>query len=246
MIITDTEASKTIRLFPPEAISRPPSRTPSESHIPPPVHPSIQYGPGSSVVPPGYATTTKPTESITYIFEPRQGENSMILHPLATNEQDVIDHAYYISVNSNCFTPSSYITSIWKYGRHKNFVGDFEIAAKNSKSVDTVFFRGMEHPIEEVLVTSSRLFYTQWTWKPAESHFILYWDDSLGGNSIACFKSKDKTNSNLLAKFIPRTHMRRPGREIEYTRLEVTPGGHELFEDVLISALIIERLRTNT
>ncbi|KAJ4485825.1 hypothetical protein J3R30DRAFT_3401550 [Lentinula aciculospora] len=193
-----------------------------------------------------YATTTRPKESITYIFEPKQGENAMLLRSAAASGQEA-RHSYYISVSPNCFTPSSYITSIRKYEQQGELIGDFEvtirIAAKESKNANIVFFRGNENPIEEVLFT--KLFRNQWTWKLAETHTVLYWDDSPGGNSIACFKSKDKTGGNLLAKFIPRSRMRRPGREIEYTKLEVTPGGHEVFEDVLISALIIERLRTN-
>ncbi|KAJ3787117.1 hypothetical protein GGU10DRAFT_153453 [Lentinula aff. detonsa] len=220
------------------------SRTPSESHIPPPMHPTMHYGSSSPVTPPGYATTTTPMESVTYVFEPRQGESAMFLRPAARIWQEV-QHPYYISVNLNCFTPSSHITLIRKHGQQGELVGDFEIAAKDSKNASTVFFRGIEHPIDEVLVNSSRLFRNQWTWKHTESHLVLYWDDSLGGNTIACFKSKDRTNANLLAKFVPRSHMRRPGREVEFTKLEMTPGGHEVFEDVLISALIIERLRTN-
>ncbi|KAJ4485168.1 hypothetical protein C8R41DRAFT_442217 [Lentinula lateritia] len=243
--LISTETNETLK--PPiqniqPSISRSTSRTPSESRVPPPVHPSIHYGSESPVTPPGYAATTKPTESITYIFEPRPAENAMLLRPAETGGREA-RHPYYISVTLNCFTPSSHITSIRKYERQGELVGDFEIAAKESKNVSTVYFRGYENPIEEVLVP--RLFRNQWTWKPTETHFVLYWDDSAGGNSIACFKSKDKTNTNLLAKFIPRSHMRKPGREIEYTKFEVTPAGHEVFDDILISALIIERLRTN-
>ncbi|KAJ3919658.1 hypothetical protein F5877DRAFT_77864 [Lentinula edodes] len=243
--LISTETNETLK--PPiqhiqPSISRSTSRTPSESRVPPPVHPSIHYGSESPVTPPGYAATTKPTESITYIFEPRPAENAMLLRPAETGGREARP-SYYISVTLNCFTPSSHITSIRKYERQGELVGDFEIAAKESKNVSTVYFRGYENPIEEVLVP--RLFRNQWTWKPTETHLVLYWDDSAGGNSIACFKSKDKTNTNLLAKFIPRSHMRKPGREIEYTKFEVTPAGHEVFDDILISALIIERLRTN-
>jgi len=118
------------------------------------------------------------------------------------------------------------------------------LTAKDSKNANTVFLHNSEHSIDEVLVSTGRLFRNQWSWK-SQPQFTLYWDDSSGGNTIACFMSKDRTNDNLLAKFIPRNHRRKPGREVEYPKLEVTPKGHEYFEDVLISALIIERLRTN-
>ncbi|KAF9074818.1 hypothetical protein BDP27DRAFT_85392 [Rhodocollybia butyracea] len=157
-------------------------------------------------------------------------------------------HPYYISVSLNCFTPSSHITSVRKYEWSElgELVGDFEIAAKDSKNVNTVFFRGREHPVEEVLVSSSKLFRHHWTWKPIEAHLpSLYWEADNSGDIITCFLSKDRTNANLLAKFVPRSHRRRSGREFEHPKLEVTPKGHEVFEDVLISLLIIERLRTN-
>jgi len=51
--------------------------------------------------------------------------------------------------------------------------------------------------------------------------------------------------ANLLAKFTPRSsHPRRQGMPIELPRLEVSPDGHDYFDDILLSALIIERLRT--
>ena len=43
---------------------------------------------------------------------------------------------------------------------------------------------------------------------------------------------------------MPTTHLRRAGRTEELVRLEVSPQGHELFDDILISALVLERLRT--
>jgi hypothetical protein len=64
-------------------------------------------------------------------------------------------HPYHVSVSMNCFTPSSHITTIRKYERNGELIGDFEMGAKDSKNV---FFRGNEHPIEQVLVSSSKLF----------------------------------------------------------------------------------------
>ncbi|KIK70700.1 hypothetical protein GYMLUDRAFT_288107 [Collybiopsis luxurians FD-317 M1] len=245
MIITDTEVNEVLK--PPIEVNnlRPPPIQPisrSPSPIPPPVHPALQYGSSSPATPPGYDTSTRPPEPITYSFEQREGENAMTLRAHTPEAR----HPYYISVSMNCFTPSSHITTIRKYDRNGEVVGDFEIAAKDSKNVNTVFLRGNEHPIDDVLVSSSRLFRNHWTWKALDTHSILYWDDGPGGNSIACFMSKDRTLQTLLAKFTPRSHRRKSGREVEYPKLEVTPKGHEVFEDVLISLLIIERLRTNT
>ncbi|KAE9398441.1 hypothetical protein BT96DRAFT_30467 [Gymnopus androsaceus JB14] len=84
MIITDTETNETLK--PPilhlpltRSISRPPSPAP------PPLHPTIHYGLNSPVTPPGYANTTRPTGPISYLFEPRHGENAMLLRSAPTN-----------------------------------------------------------------------------------------------------------------------------------------------------------------
>lgn len=59
-----------------------------------------------------------------------------------------------------------------------------------------------------------------------------------------CFSSKSTTQTNFIAKFTPRLYMRKHGIAPQLPTLEVTPLGHEYFEDVLMSALIIERVRT--
>jgi para-aminobenzoate synthetase len=43
---------------------------------------------------------------------------------------------------------------------------------------------------------------------------------------------------------MPTARLRKAGRATEVNRLEVSPQGHELFDDILMSALILERLRT--
>ncbi|KAF5388540.1 hypothetical protein D9757_004659 [Collybiopsis confluens] len=250
MIITETDVNEVLK--PPIDNLRPLQRQisgtipRSPSPIPPPVHPALQYGSTSPATPPGYGTSNRPLEPVTYIFEPEpESENAMILRASSSVRHVHEPIHYHVSVSMNCFTPSSHITTIRNYHRRGEVVGDFEIAAKDSKNANTVFIRGNEHPLEDVLVSSSRLFRNQWMWKPLDTHITLYWDDGSAGNSIACFTSKDRTSGNLLAKFIPRSHRRRSGRDVEYPKLEVTPQGHDFFEDVLISLLIIERLRTN-
>jgi len=59
-----------------------------------------------------------------------------------------------------------------------------------------------------------------------------------------CFSAKDKNPGSYLARFIPTVHLRKFSRAPEVNRLEVSPQGHELFDDIVISVLILERLRT--
>ncbi|KAF5368621.1 hypothetical protein D9758_002262 [Tetrapyrgos nigripes] len=209
--------------------------TRSSSPLPPqpPTHPRSHYG----------NTPPLPPVPIVYAFTPLPF-NSMRLSALDSTVHGVAD-PYHISVSLNCFTPSSYITSVRKINQDGELVGDFEMGPSASKIPSTVCFRGNEHPMDDLLVTSSRLFRNYWIWKAPDPDKYLYWDDSAGGGVITCFSAKDKTNSTFLAKFSPRSHLRRHGRQPEYTKLEVTPQGHFVFEDILMSALIIERIRTN-
>jgi para-aminobenzoate synthetase len=91
---------------------------------------------------------------------------------------------------------------------------------------------------------------------------MLFWDDYSGGGvltvssqaakitfltsltSYQCYSSKDRDLTNLLAKFTPRTSLRRQGQPFEPPTLLVTSVGHDWFDDVLMSALVIERTRT--
>ena len=70
-----------------------------------------------------------------------------------------------------------------------------------------------------------------------ENHFSLF---------LQCFLGKQKMTTNYVAKFIPASLSRRPDRhKSDLTRLEVTPQGHDCLDDIVISVLIVERIRTS-
>jgi len=53
--------------------------------------------------------------------------------------------------------------------------------------------------------------------------------------------------TNFVAEFKPASLSRRPGRNklSDLTRLEVTPQGHDFLDDIVVSVLIVERMRTS-
>ena len=51
-------------------------------------------------------------------------------------------------------------------------------------------------------------------------------------------------NLHLLAKFLPSNLPRRPGRPLCLTRMGVTPEGHDYLDEIVMSMLIVERIRT--
>ena len=62
-----------------------------------------------------------------------------------------------------------------------------------------------------------------------------------------CFFGTEKMTTNLVAKFMPAGFLaRRPERnKSDLTRLQVFPQGHDFLDDIVISVLIIERMRTS-
>ncbi|KAF5352376.1 hypothetical protein D9756_005963 [Leucocoprinus leucothites] len=218
------------------------ARTPLPPSPPLSTHPLRNLS--QPATPPGYLESRRPATSITYSFAPQiSPSNSMILS--APTYIDTPQEAYYISVNMNCFTPSSYITTIRRGSWEGETIGDFEMGLTTPKSQCTVFTRGREFSLSDLLDSSYRVVKTTWAWKvmDMEKH-VLYWDDSNGNGMLTCYSSKDRVQGHLLAKFIPPSHPRRHGRSPELTRLEVLPTGHDFIDDIVISVLVIERLRT--
>ncbi|KAF8347088.1 hypothetical protein F5887DRAFT_959227 [Amanita rubescens] len=197
---------------------------------PPPTHPAIQYGSTSASPPRRYLQAQRPSTTITYTFIPNTDvPNSMTLTPPSYVEGP--HSPYWICVNMNCFTPRG--TS------DGEIVGDFELGIAAMKKPS--------YPLSDVIESKNhKLFRNSWIYKihEIEKSVCLYWDETSSNASISCFSSKDKTVTNLLAKFLPPTHPRKLGRQQEHTRLEVTPQGHDVLDDIVLSTLIIERIRT--
>ncbi|KAJ6519989.1 hypothetical protein C8R45DRAFT_953489 [Mycena sanguinolenta] len=210
--------------------------------------PILEYGnekAASPLSPPRYRSIRRPAAPVSYSFTPLPS-NAMLLAP-PPNLTDS-QKPYYISVHSlNCFTPTSHITIIRKNSWDGELVGDFEIGA-NSRNPGTLCLRGNEYPISELLTSEFKVFRTTWEWKVKsfgpDKPIMMFWDDYGGGGVLSCYSSQDRDIKNLLAKFTPRTALRRQGQPFEPPKLLVTSVGHDLFDDILISALVIERTRT--
>lgn len=71
---------------------------------------------------------------------------------------------YHISVRMNCFIPSSYITTIRRGATQEGaMVGDFEMGIADKTA--TLFIRGKEFPIGDVLGKSGSRRGGLWDWK---------------------------------------------------------------------------------
>ncbi|KAK0233643.1 hypothetical protein IW262DRAFT_1331664 [Armillaria fumosa] len=182
--------------------------------------------------PPDYVIAGTPTTNIVYSFSDI-GDNAMILIP-SPNAPDTRPK-YHISVRMNCFIPSSYITTIRRGATQEGaIVGDFEMGIADKTA--TLFIRGKEFPIGDVLGKSGSRRGGLWDWKFVK--YGLFWDCKR--NPRKCFSIDKKT---LFAIFMPVTNLRKPDTPAELPQLEVTPQGQPFFDDILLSVMIIERWR---
>ncbi|KAF8973518.1 hypothetical protein BDZ97DRAFT_1775543 [Flammula alnicola] len=155
--------------------------------------------------------------------------------------------SYYISVNMNVFTPFSYITTI----RRDSWDG--ENGCIGSAKVKHCLPTGYECPIDEMLEVNTKMFRggTTYLWKSKKDSGLetmhMYWEESsyASSSTLSCFLGKEKMVVNLLAKFMPSTLPRRPGRPASLTRIDVTPKGHDYLDEIVLSMLIVERMRTS-
>ncbi|PBK80499.1 hypothetical protein ARMGADRAFT_1171883 [Armillaria gallica] len=193
-----------------------------------------------SIEPPLYNAVSRLTEPVTYSFRPHS-LNTMVLVPPDLRPR------YHISTGSNCFIPSSYITTIRRGGtEHDELVADFEMGA--SKLPESVYIRGGEYHIKDTIkICKSAHLGRNISWKDRQAFYNNHQEWTLGSQNIewdlsentkVCTSSSRTSRAPkvIYAKFTPRR-----GRSL--AQLEVTPEGQELFDDILISALILERRR---
>ncbi|PBK60255.1 hypothetical protein ARMSODRAFT_733652 [Armillaria solidipes] len=193
-----------------------------------------------SIEPPLYNAVSRLTERVTYSFRPHT-LNTMVLVPPDLRPR------YHISTGSNCFIPSSYITTIRRGGtEHDELVADFEMG--DSKLPESVYIRRREYLINDAIkVCKSTHFGRNISWKERQAFYNNHQEWTLGSRNIEWDLSENtklctssyrisRAPKVLYAKFTPRK-----GRDL--AQLEVMPEGQELFDDILISALILERRR---
>ncbi|KAF9041414.1 hypothetical protein BJ165DRAFT_1530141 [Panaeolus papilionaceus] len=171
--------------------------------------------------PPQYARARIPTKPVRYTFC-QLSFNTMLLIPPAES-QDTRPQ-YHISVNMNCFVPTSFITTIHRgaiaYGRA---VAAFEMGISVEKG--RVRFGRYENDISAILDKADKhANNTKWTWRPPKCH-------SIGATPV------------LLATFTPRKLNRAIKRPADPPVLEVSPEGQLHFDHLLLALMIVERKR---
>ncbi|CAL1695203.1 unnamed protein product [Somion occarium] len=209
-------------------------RSPSSVHATGPSTISVrsQPRPSASWTRPGQQSATR------YSFR-TVGFNSMVMEPIPASEDQI--PSYFIEVALNCFNPTSFITTIW-YGSSReegSWVGEFELGI--SAVEGRVNFHG-EHRMSDVFKRLSGSRFSAHTnvrnWEWNRGPHVLHWEEITRDHRFDCFRGGDRDKKKYLARLLPRV----PGAS-STTTLEVSDTGHELLEDILLSALLVERKR---
>ncbi|CAL1695202.1 unnamed protein product [Somion occarium] len=172
----------------------------------------------------------------TYTFQPT-GFNCMDLvasHPLSGPSSAV----YHVDISFNCFNPTSFITAVRRGGlREGEFVAKFEMGISTDRA------RLQFHDYQEC--DTEQIFYPyrnvgsnlseRWCWKRSPLH--LQWDSLQDHTGYFCCKDPSRNPSKTsLATLVH-------NGQSTSTALWVSAAGHEIFDDIFISALLVERKR---
>ncbi|KZT70019.1 hypothetical protein DAEQUDRAFT_236438 [Daedalea quercina L-15889] len=151
---------------------------------------------------------------------------------------------YFISVvlNLNPFAPLSYVTSVYRGSDSEGeFIGEFELGITHSRA--TITFGNHSTRLKNVLLSDPR-YPDLFTWR--YESIELRWDcrTKLDDGSRMCICSD--AVSHQLASFIPPPLDASP--PLPNAMLTVFPDGHrhQLFDHIVLSALVVERKMTLT
>ncbi|KAF8874879.1 hypothetical protein CPB84DRAFT_1890733 [Gymnopilus junonius] len=161
-------------------------------------------------------------------------QNSMLVMP--PRDSPVQQPLYRITVelDMNPFLPVSYVTRIFRCGvADTDLVGEFSFALNNKRAVLTMGD------------TSTRLANALFSVNSNPRHFNwmlgnrLHWDcrETTENGSPMCIVS---TDSIQLATFVPPPPDRSP--PLPDATLTIFPYGHRLMDDIVVSALVVERM----
>ncbi|KAJ7119511.1 hypothetical protein C8R44DRAFT_788266 [Mycena epipterygia] len=153
--------------------------------------------------------------------------------------EDADDQGQYriaVSLNLNPFVPISYRTSVHRVeDEQESFIGEFELSLNHRRAIITI--GDITTRLSNVLfnINSS---HRHWTWRWDE--IGLRWDcrSTLEDGSPMCI-CYTISSTVQLATFVPPPLDAPP--PLPEAVLTVFPDGHECFDHILLSALIVQR-----
>ncbi|KAJ3933545.1 MAG: hypothetical protein NXY57DRAFT_998285 [Lentinula lateritia] len=192
--------------------------------------------------PPHYSRHNRPVNPISYSFTD-WGSNFMLLVPPPNASEIEPSYKISVSLNLNPFLPISFVTKVEMVLIENDpevvFVGEFEVSLNQTRGVLTMI--GAPTRLSNVLsnVDASR---GHWMWTHANVQ--LRWDcrTRLEDGSPMCVCYGLDRLSIQLATFVPPPILASP--PLPAAVFTVFPDGHEFFEHILMSMLVVQRKMT--
>ncbi|KAF8199081.1 hypothetical protein BJ912DRAFT_922262 [Pholiota molesta] len=187
--------------------------------------------------PPSYNVARIPNYPVTYTFSslgPTTGAMILVPPPDSPDTRPL----YHISVSHDPFLPHCRITSVLQGGSvNGSYVGGFtsisgiEDLKKDAETHTTLKRKGLA--------------YQTFEWYSFNSKRALKWTTSTSwpkAGPSTCVLLSDPKKAKV-AEFTPFAELRRRGQPVLENTLTVMPVGHSHLDDILISALLLERRR---
>lgn len=165
---------------------------------------------------------------------------SMVLAPPDTATD--LSPLYRVEVFPNVFTPTSYITKV--YRGNTILLGQFEMGISKDKAM--LYMDQRWCPLEEVFTrfrkVNSRLG-DRWIWQRGK--IKLHWDCRTE-SEILCYEGAD-TDKTPIARFRPAATQPPEAfaNSPPASMLDINTSSRELLDEIIMSCLVVERKRTN-
>ncbi|KAF8998487.1 hypothetical protein BDQ17DRAFT_1361852 [Cyathus striatus] len=179
-----------------------------------------------------------PTTSIRYSFTSPSSNSMDLIQPSSAgmNPRSI----YRVSVSMNCFMPSSYITTLRKIENEtEKYVGEFEMGVSNYGN--SVKLGERLSSIKNKLIRPSAMNMNTYIWKDDRGQPLYLWEFLTRTKAIC----RMRFNRNIiLGTFWGSPDPTDPfSTEVPNSMFEVTPSGHEHFDELMLSLLVVERAR---
>ncbi|KAJ7105745.1 hypothetical protein C8R43DRAFT_1046167 [Mycena crocata] len=191
--------------------------------------------------PPAYDHARLPLHAVNYTFSP-QGFNTTLLLP--PSDLPETRPQYHISVVINVMNPFSFITTIHRGASESGpYVAQFEMGISTNPS--TVCMEDCQKKIKDAIRSEHR---SRWVWhfRDDPSQHIRWELNNLSTGLFNCFFASDSYPASTqlkIAQFKGVPLEQKGTARTAPSMLRIYPAGQALFDDILVSAMILERRR---
>ncbi|KZT01038.1 uncharacterized protein LAESUDRAFT_664723 [Laetiporus sulphureus 93-53] len=182
-----------------------------------------------------YLHIERPTQPLIYTFISWNSESMLLVPPRSVDPGRGALYFISVKLNLNPFSPLSYITSVHRGSDAEGeLIGEFEMGITHKRATVTI---GHYSTRLKNMLSSDPRSPRQFRWR--HENVELRWDcrTILDDGSPMCVCS-DRSSSQL-ASFVPPPLDASP--PLPNATLTVFPDGHRLFDQILLSALVVER-----